>query len=232
MTMKRYVAMTIYGAVVALAILGIEGMAEADIVIYVKDGNKAVPVKVTKYSEFRRVVYVYLPSGASKKLPKSKICAIVNDGEGGYARILNRCAFTPQQLAKIQKAREEASRRGGAISQAMRKEREAREARNRRKQEAEARARREAEETKLRLRAYTSLWIQVYASSEKGLVWTHPPGDSLFSSVAVCRRRGEALMVKRVVYFAPRTYPVYDVNCLPADDIPYPFVINEDLGWK
>ena len=125
--MNRYVAMSICGAVVALAILGIEGMAEADIVIYLKKGNKAVPVKVTKYSDYGRVVYAYLPSGASKKLPKSKICAIVDRGRD-YVHVINRCAFTPSQLAEIQRVTERQRRRTEATRQAMKEEREAREA--------------------------------------------------------------------------------------------------------
>ena len=123
--MKRYVAMSICGAVVVLAILGIGGVAEANTVVYVKNGNKADPVKVTKYSEFRRVVHIYPLSGAPKAMPKSKICAIVNDGERGYVRILNRCVFTPEQFAKIQKVREKAYRRSEAIKQAIKEAQDA-----------------------------------------------------------------------------------------------------------
>jgi len=114
---------------VGLAVLVIPQMvqADADIVVYLKEGNKVVPVKVTTYSDYGGgVVYVYRPSGASKTIPKSKICAIVNDGGGPYVHILNRCAFTPNQLAKIKKVQEIVRRRKEAISQDMEKERKAR----------------------------------------------------------------------------------------------------------
>ncbi len=125
--MRCTIPMRIRGVVLVLAILGIGGVAEADIVVYVKDGNKAVPVKVTKYSDYGRVVYAYLPSGASKKLPKSKICAIVDRGRD-YVHVINRCAFTPSQLTEIQRVTERQRRRTEATRQAMKEEREAREA--------------------------------------------------------------------------------------------------------
>ncbi len=123
--MKRYVAMSICGAVVVLAILGIGGVAEANTVVYVKNGNKADPVKVKKYSDYGDVVHIYPLSGAPKARPRSEICAIVNDGERGYVNILNRCVFTPEQFAKIQKVREKAYRRSEAIKQAIKEAQDA-----------------------------------------------------------------------------------------------------------
>ena len=230
--MRCSIPMRICGAIVVLAILGIAGVAEADITIYVKNGSTAAPVKVKAYDLTYRVVIAWLPSGVRKVMPKSTICAIVDDGRESRVHILNKCAFTPDEFAKIQKVKEKIRKRSEALKQLREEQRKAANAKWAAKALRRNRARREAEDAKSRLRAYTSLWIQVHSSSEKELVWTHPPGDYFFGSVAACRRRGEALMAKGVVYFAPRTYPVYDVNCLPGGDIPRPFVLNEDLGWK
>jgi len=158
--MKQYAGLKAWAVLAALAILGVAGMAEADIVVYVKKENRVVPLKVTKYSEYGRDVYVYRPSGASKAIPKSKICAIVNDGQGPYVHILNRCAFTPKQLAKIKKVQEIVRRRKEAVRQAKEEKRKALEVRIKAVEDAYQRgweAAREAEMDKTWLAAEATL---------------------------------------------------------------------------
>jgi len=123
--MKQYAGLKACAVLAALAILGVAGVAEAEITIYVKNGSTATPVKVKVYTRTHRVVIAWLPSGVRKVMPRSTVCAIVDDGRESRVHILNKCAFTPDEFAKIQKVKEKIRKRSEYLKQLREEQRKA-----------------------------------------------------------------------------------------------------------
>jgi len=96
--LKRYVAMSIGGAVVVLAILGIGGVAQADFLITLRSGKE---IKVSRYQEEGNEI-AYRRFGGKIAIPKKRVATIENL-ETGEKRVFNRL-LSAQELEAQRKA--------------------------------------------------------------------------------------------------------------------------------
>ena len=131
--MKQYVSTKICGALVALAILGIGGVAEADFVIFTTGRSGVREVEVEKYFDAGNYIEYRYIAGVSVKVPKSQVLAILDRGTGDL-QVLNPDLFTPEQLNRIRQVSETYRRR---LETARKAEEEARKAQEARRKEQE-----------------------------------------------------------------------------------------------
>ncbi len=72
--MKRYVGMKVYAVLAAWAILSVGGVAEADFLIFLRNGNE---IKVSEYKEVGNQI-VYKRFGGKMGIPKTRVATIKN----------------------------------------------------------------------------------------------------------------------------------------------------------
>ncbi len=171
--MKQYVSTKICGALVALAILGIGGVAEADFVIFMTGRSGVREIEVEKYFDAGNYIEYRYIAGVSVKVPKSRVLAILDRGTGDL-QVLNPDLFTPEQLNRIREVGETYRRRLETARKAEEEARKAQEARRKEQEamekanKAEERARRERRGAQLRAEIER---VMACARRGAGILW-------------------------------------------------------------